>query len=102
MSTTLEKRVVAQTRREYLLVDRPTLDNVTADISELNAIRERYDLTLREAEIMWLLRNYLPVDLSLIPSARTHLYAIRKRLKLHNVEIKSLWRGVYQLSIVGD
>lgn len=102
MNTTVAKRVVTQLRREYLCVDRPTLDNITATHKEITILQYQYDLTIREAEIMWLLRAHLPVDLSLIPSARTHLYAIRKKLLAHNVEIKNLWRGVYQLSIVGD
>lgn len=104
MNTKVEQRVVAQLRREYLLVDRPMLSNVTATVAELSGYCSVFNLTMREAKIMWLLRGYLPVDLSLIPAARTHIYAMRKKIKLagHNLEIKSLWRGVYQLSIVGD
>ena len=98
----MSRRTVVQTRREYLLVDRPTLENITASKEEINVIVREYSLTNREAEIFWLLRSHLPVDLSLITAARTHLHAMRKKLKPHNVEIKSLWRGVYQLSIVGD
>lgn len=103
MNTKVEQRVVTLQRREYLCVDRPTIDNVTATNSELNLIRSQYDLTLMEAQIIWLLRNFIPVDLSLIPSARTHIHSMRRKLKKYsNIEIKNLWRGVYQLLIVGD
>lgn len=99
----IAQRVVAlPQRREYLVVDRPVLDNVTAGEEEIQVLVRQYNLTVREAEIIWLLRNHVPIDLSLIPAARTHIHAMRKKLIGHNVEIKNLWRGVYQLSIVGD
>lgn len=101
MDQHVAKSVVEVTRREHLVVDKPTLDNITASDAALLVLCDMYNLTRREAEILWLLRAN-PVDLSLIPSLRTHLYSIRKKLKPFNLEIKSLWRGVYELSIVGD
>jgi sensor histidine kinase YesM len=94
--------LVRRREYEYMLVDRPTIENINATAEELHLITKQYKLTIREAQIMWLLRNYVPVDLSLIPSIRMHLMNIRKKLTSHNVSINNLWRGVYQLSIVGD
>lgn len=102
MKANIQRREVAVLRREYMLVDRPTLDNVTATDEELFTLCEQYSFTIREAQIMWLLRAKIPTDLSLIVSARTHVYNMRNKLKPHNMEIQNLWRGVYQLSIVGD
>lgn len=102
MKVNMQRKEVAVLRREYMLVDRPTLENVTATNEEINMLIDKYNFTIREAQIMWLLRAKLPTDLSLIVSARTHVYNMRNKLKPHNMEIQNLWRGVYQLSVVGD
>lgn len=96
------QKVIPVTRREYIIVDRPRLEDVTVDDLTLGKYKHSYGFTQREAEIWWLLRRGKEVDLSLIPSARTHIYSMRKKLKDHQFKIDSCWRGVYRLSIVGD
>jgi hypothetical protein len=97
-----ERRVLVQLRQEFTLIDKPSLETLEAineDTVYLNKLK--YKLTLREARMFWLLRNKEPVDFSLIDAHRTHIYNLRKKLEQHNMLVRNLWHGVYQLSIVG-
>jgi hypothetical protein len=102
MRNDIPKTTLVQVREEYLVIDTPTLAHAPGD-EELLPLKERFNLTTVEAQIMWFLRDHEPVNLRLIPSHRTHLYNLRKKLRPFNIKIENCFnKQVYQLSIVEE
>ena len=101
MSNTVSKVAMVQMRPEYVMIDQPSRGDL-AEEQDLLPFKERFGLTSAEAQILWLLRSREPVDLSLIVTHRTHMYNLRKKIQPFNMEIKNLFHGLYQLSIVEE
>jgi hypothetical protein len=101
MSNTVSKVAMVQMRPEYIMIDQPSRDNLASE-QELLPFKERFSLTSAEAQILWFLRSREPIDLSLIVTHRTHMYNLRRKIKPFNMDIKNLFRGVYQLSVVEE